>query len=373
MSGIAGLRVGLIGPVPPPAGGMANQTRQLGELLRADGAEVTAVATNAPYRPAWVADLRGVRAVFRLFGYLWRLWQAAGRSDVFHLMANSGWSWHLFAVPALLVGRLRGVPVIVNYRGGGAADFLQGSQGLVRPMMRLAARLIVPSRFLVDVFGRFGMAAEVVPNIIDLARFRRRAPRAGDSAHLMVARNLEALYDNATALRAFALVRAQLPHARLTVAGSGPQAAMLRELAAELGVADAVSFPGILDRDAMAALYRETDLTLNPSLADNMPNSLLEAMACGVPLVSTDVGGVPYIVRPGETGLLVPPGQPEAMAAAALRVLTEPGLWQRMADAGFDEVQRYAWPQVARRLADVYAHGMPRRPSRPSAEGPSAS
>ena len=371
MSGFVGLRIGLIGPVPPPAGGMANQTRQLGELLHADGAEVTAVATNSPYRPAWVGRLRGVRALFRLLDYVLRLWQVAGRSDVFHLMANSGWSWHLFAVPAIVVGNLRGVPVVVNYRGGGAADFLQRSQALVRPLMRRAARLIVPSRFLVDVFARFGMQAEVVPNIIDLARFRRREPRGGQDAHLVVARNLEALYDNATALRAFAQVRARIPQARLTLAGSGPQAELLRQLAVELGVADAVSFPGSLDRDAMAALYRSADLTLNPSLADNMPNSLLESMACGVPLVSTRVGGVPYIVRDGETGLLVDAGDAEAMAAASLRVLTEPGLWQRLSDAGFEDVQRYAWPQVARRLAAVYAGACPPAPS-PTAQGPSA-
>ena len=114
MSGFTGLRIGLIGPVPPPAGGMANQTRQLGELLRGEGASITGVATNAAYKPAWVASLRGVRAVFRLASYLRRLWRAAGKSDVFHMMANSGWSWHLFAVPALLIGRLRGVPVVIN-------------------------------------------------------------------------------------------------------------------------------------------------------------------------------------------------------------------------------------------------------------------
>lgn len=351
----AGLHIGLIGPVPPPSGGMANQTRQLGRLLREADAEVTMVATNAPYRPAFVANWRGLRAGFRLVSYWLDLWRAARRADVFHLMANSGWSWHLFALPALLVGRLRGVPVVVNYRGGGAGEFLAKSQRSVRFAMRRAAALIVPSGFLVDVFGRFGMRAEIVPNIIDLALFRPRAPRVGEGVHLVVTRNLEALYDNASAIRALALLRARFPEAVLTIAGSGPEEGALRALVAELGLQDAVHFAGILDRAGVAALYQQADLLLNPSLADNMPNSVLEAMASGVPVVSTAVGGVPYMLRDGETGLLVPPQQPELLAAAATRALAEPGLWQRLSNAALAEVQRYTWPQVAGRLAETYA------------------
>lgn len=357
-----GLRVLLIGPVPPPAGGMAMQTRQLAELLQSAGAQVDLLPTNPPYRPAWTGRVRGLRAIVRLLQYPVRLWSSLGRADVVHLMANSGWSWHLFALPALVLASMRSVPVVVNYRGGGAGAFLQRSAGAVRFGLRRAAALVVPSGFLVEVFGRHGMPAEIVPNIIDLARFQRRPLRTSGTAHLVVARHLEKLYDNATALRAFARVRAQLPQARLTIAGSGPEAQALRALALELGVQDAVQFPGTLDREGMARLMREADLSLNPSLADNMPNSVLESMACGVPVVSTDVGGVPHIVERGITGLLVPPGDANAMAVAALRVLQEPGLWQCLSDAAFTDVQRYTWPQVAQRLLAVYNRSLAHTP-----------
>ncbi len=346
--------VGLIGPLAPPAGGMANQTRQLAELLRAAQAEVILVQTNAPYRPAWAGHLPAVRAVFRLAPYLWGLWFAAGRSNVIHIMANSGWSWHLFATPAIWISRLRGVPVIVNYRGGEAAEFLASSQGLVKFSMRRAARLIVPSAFLQEVFGRFGMPASIVPNIIDLARFQPRVDRNSGEAHLVVARNMEPIYDNATALRAFQIVQAQCPGAHLTIAGSGPEEQLLRQLAKELGLGDKVRFAGRLDRDAMAALYRSADIMLNPSLADNMPNSVLEALASGVPVVTTNVGGVPYIVQDGVTALLVPPADPSAMAAACMKILQSDDLWRRLSDAGLAEVQRYTWDRVAPLLANVY-------------------
>ena len=358
---VAGLRMALVGPLPPPAGGMANQTRQLAELLRAAGAEVDLVPTNPPFRPAWVGKLPVLRAGVRLAAYVLRLWRAAGRAQLLHVMANSGWSWHLFAVPAIWVARARGVPVVVNYRGGGAADFLARSQRQVRFSMRQVAAVIVPSGFLVNVFQRFGIAAEIVPNILDLARFRpadaarpgAAARQGGPRSQVVVARNLEAIYDNATAIQAFALLRQRLPGALLTVAGSGPEAGRLQALVLALGMNDAVRFTGTLDRDAMVALYATADVSLNPSLTDNSPNSVLESMASGVPVVSTDVGGVPFILEDGRTGLLVPPGDAQAMAAALYRLLTDEALWQSLATASQAEVQRYAWPQVAARLLGV--------------------
>src|SRR5689334_20012643 len=97
---------------------MANQTLQLARLLEQEGAKVEIVQVNAPYWPAWVGSVRVLRAFFRLFPFLMRLWTVAGRTDVFHVMANSGWAWHLCAAPAVWIAKVRGVPVVINYRGG---------------------------------------------------------------------------------------------------------------------------------------------------------------------------------------------------------------------------------------------------------------
>lgn len=352
MTDMAGLRIGLVGPLPPPAGGMAMQTRQLAELLRAAGAVVELVPTNPPYWPAWIGRLRGVRALARLLPYLASLWRAAGRVDVVHVMANSGWSWHLFAVPAIWIARLRGAPVVINYRGGEAGTFLQSSARLVRASMRRASRLVVPSGFLREVFARHGMVAEIVPNIVDLQRFRpgeRRLP-----AQILVARNLEPIYDNATALRAFAAVHACRGDVRLVLAGTGPEEEALRTLAASLGVADAVEFAGRLERDVMAARLRESAVALNPSRVDNMPNSVLEAMASGVPVVSTAVGGVPFIVEHDRSALLVPPGDAAAMAAAIDQLLGDADLSSRLREQALADVQAYAWKEVGPRWRDLY-------------------
>ena len=356
---LAGLRIALVGPMPPPEGGMANQTRQLGELLQRDGAKVTVVAVNAAYRPPWIDRLRGVRAVFRLVPYVVRLWRAAGHVDVFHIMANSGWSWHLFATPAVWIARIRGIPSVVNYRGGEAETFLARSGSMVLKTLNCAGALAVPSGFLRQVFEKWGIRTEVVPNIVDMERFRPAdPPRRPLMPHLVVARNLEAIYDIPTALRAFALVRKDAPDARLTVAGSGPERGALDSLATELGIANAVDFCGRLDRDQMAERYRSASVVINPSRIDNMPNSVLEAMASGAPVVSTDVGGVPFILRNGVTGLLVAAGDHAAVAAAVLRVLGDPELAERLRAAALLEVQQYTWPRVRQRWTDVYASAL---------------
>ncbi|MBL8344496.1 MAG: glycosyltransferase [Rubrivivax sp.] len=340
-------RVCIVGPLPPPSGGMANQCEQLLRLLREDGARVALVRTNAPYRPAWVGKVPVLRAGVRLLPYGWTLWRTIGQADVVHVFANSGWAWHLFAYPALLVGRLRGVPVIVNYRGGQADEFFARAPRWVLNALRHAAKRVTPSPFLLRVFAKHGLDAEIIPNIIDTQRFHPREPRvAGTAPHVIVTRNLEPIYDIPTAIRAFATIRKDHPGARLTVAGSGPQLGELQSLVADMGLSEMVRFSGRIENAQIGDLYADADLLLNPSTADNMPISILEALASGVPVVTTSAGGIPDLVRDGHTALIVPVGDPDAMAAAALRLLSDPALAWRLRSAGVREAARYTWPQV---------------------------
>lgn len=349
------IQLALVGPMPPPSGGMANQTLQLGRLLREEGMQVEMVQTNVPYRPAWVGGIRGARALFRLLPYLSALWRAAGRAQILHIMANSGWSWHLFVAPAVWIGWLRGSAVVINYRGGEAETFFRRSFTWVKPSLQRASAIIVPSGFLQTVFAHYRVAVQVVPNIIDLGRFTATCqPRSSATPHLIVTRNLEPIYDIPTALRAFRKVLAVFPKARLSIAGSGPMQTELVRLTAELGLSAAVSFTGRLDNERITTLYRSADLMLNPSLADNMPISVLEALACGVPVVSTNVGGIPFLLEHGRTALLVPPGEDQPMAEAALRLLMDIPLAQALSTAGIAMVQQFTWPQVREQLLTIY-------------------
>jgi L-malate glycosyltransferase len=347
----------LVGPLPPPSGGIANQTQQLAGLLANEGCRVIVERVNAPYRPAWIESLRGIRALFRVVPYVFRLWRNAGRVDLVHVMANSGWAWHFFAAPAIVIARMRGKPVIVNYRGGAAETFLARQSRWVSPTLKRASAVIVPSPFLEGVFARWGVVAQLVPNVVDLARFTPGERHEGPP-HLIVTRNLEDIYDVPTALAAFVRIRQEFAGARLTIAGSGPCRDKLERLASELGIAEAVRFTGRIDNRSIHDLYRSADVLLNPSLVDNTPISLLEAMASGVPIVSTNVGGIPYLVRDGETALLVPAGDPDAMARATTQLLGDVELYRRLRAGGLNAAQAYTWERVRVRLFDVYERAL---------------
>lgn len=346
--------IAIIGPLPPPAGGMAVHTRQMAELLASEGLRVEIVQTNAPYRPAWLARIPLVRAAARLLPYLVALWCAAGRNQLFHVMANSGWSWHLFAVPAVRLARLRGTPVVMTYHGGEAEAFLARSATIVTRTLRGVASLMVPSTFLQQIFARHGVETRIVPNVADLSSAAYRERLHQSSVRLLVARNLESVYGIETAIDTLHALRQAGCDARLSIAGSGPLLPQLKEQVERLGLVDRVTFTGRLDRTGMAELYARADILLNTSLADNMPLSLLEAMAAGIPVVSTNVGGIPHMVRDGLTAYLVPPRQPQAMAAAVLQLVGNPVAARDMAAAAHEDVKQYAWATIWPRLQQAY-------------------
>ena len=352
---LAGMRIALVGPQAPPAGGMANQTAQLAALLRAEGAKVELLAVNASVVPPWLARVRYLRAALRLPIFLWRLWRASRTVDLFHVMANSGWSWHLQGAPALWIASLCGKPVLLNYRGGEAAAFFARHRRLVNASLRRADAIAVPSRFLQEIFEQCGHTAHIVPNVVDLSSFTpAQIEQENKGPVILVARHLQALYDNASAVRAFAIVREAFPGARLVLAGDGPERAALETLAIDLNVIEAVTFAGHVANAAMPALYQASTLVLNPSLADNMPISVLEALACGVPVVSTNVGGIPALLQHGVTGLLVSPGDAPAMAQAMLALLREPQQASRLAANGLAHAAQFDWLHVGPQLAALY-------------------
>jgi len=354
--------LGLVGPAPPPYGGMANQAAQLQRLLESDGKRVSFVKTNREYRPRWIANIKVFRALARLFPYFLDLWRTADKVTLFHVFSNSGLSWFLFTVPVVLVGVRKRVPIVINYRGGQAQTFLSNNLRWVRPTLQRADLIVVPSGFLAAVFADLGVPVRVVENIVDLERFsaaKRGKPiwhqRDRSRPHLVVTRNLEAIYAVDVAIRAFSLIRRIYPDAILSIAGEGEQLGKLRQLSATLGLLDCVHFLGRMNNDEIAELYQTADVMLNSSLVDNMPISVLEALASGVPVVTTDVGGIPFIVEHDRTALLVPPHDADAMARETIRLLDDPELFERLIAAGAMEVARYSWQVVREKWEAVYA------------------
>lgn len=294
-----------------------------------------------------------VRTVVTQFAYLLALLARIPRTDVVHAFSASYFSFLLAPAPAILLGRLFGKRVVLNYRSGEADDHLSRWGWHAKPLIRLAHVVVTPSEYLVRVFQRHGLIAESVKNFVDLDRipFRQRptpAPR------FLANRSLEPLYNVACVLRAFARIQVEYPEATLTVAGEGSQRASLETEAIRLGLRQ-VRFLGALSPDEMAQAYHDAEIYLNAPNIDNMPNSVVESFAAGLPVVSTDAGGIPWILEHGVDGLLVPVGDDAALAAAAIRLLREPGLASNLSAAGRRRAEReFSWPAVRRRWIDLY-------------------
>jgi glycosyltransferase involved in cell wall biosynthesis len=223
---------------------------------------------------------------------------------------------------------------------------------------------VVPSAYLQRVFAAFATESEVIPNVLEQKRFypaadlTQKLTSAPEAPHLIVTRNLEAIYDIATAIRAFALLKSSFSKATLSVAGSGPLEAELKQLCVELAITDSVRFLGRLDADQIADLYRSADLMLNPSLVDNSPNSVIEALACGIAVLSSNVGGIPDLVQDGVDAVLLPPGDPQLFSQQAVAILNNSTLRQRLVQNGFIKTSRFAWPSIQQALLHTYQNAI---------------
>jgi len=273
------------------------------------------------------------------------------RADVAHVFSASYWSFLLAPVPAIVAGRLMGKRVLLHYHSGEADDHLARWGALVHPWLRLVDEIVVPSEYLRGVFARHGYRARVIRNTVDVSCFRYRE-RETLRPRLLSTRSFEPHYGLDHTLEAFALLKARYPEATLTIAGSGSEERRLSRFAASLGTG--VRFLGRVAPRQIPALYDEADIFVNSSLVDNQPVSVLEAFASGLPVVSTGTGDIGAMVRDGETGLIVPPGDPAAMVKAVVELLENPEHALLIARHARQEVEKYTWSQVREEWASVY-------------------
>ncbi len=346
------LRILVVGP--QGVGGQAHAARDILAGFSTHPsvhAEFQAIDPRLPGPWRFLTEWKFVRSLVRPVLYCHGLVARSGRSDVLHVFAAAHTAFLFGAFPALIIAGWFRRPVILNYRDGRAEAHFRWWGPLLRWALRRVAALVFPSTYLRDLFRRHGFEGIVVPNVVDTSAFIYRAPDP-IKPRLVSARALETLYGTDNTLRAFALIKAQIPDASLDIYGTGSSTGSLRRMASALSTPD-VRFHGAVSRKEMPAVL-ESGVLVNSSRIDNMPHLLIEAFAAGLPIVSTAAGGIPHIVTHESTGLLVPIDRPEELAAAVLRVLREPGLAQRLSAAGKRECARYSWTEAEKGWLEVY-------------------
>ncbi len=346
------LKVLMVAPALPIIGG---QTVQAARLLEKFHEEPGIQVDLQPINPQFFSALQKVkylRTVLTSAKYISDLLIKIPRYDVIHIFSASYYSFLLAPTPAVLIARLFGKKTILNYRSGEAADHLKTWKRSAIPTVRLFDAVVAPSGYLVDVFADFNLKAQTIFNFVNTEhyRFRQRKPLR---PLFLSNRNFEAHYNVSCTLRAFALIQKNIPEAQILVVGDGYEKDKLHHLAEELNLKN-IEFLGAVAPEKMREIYDRADIYLNSPSIDNMPNSVIEAFSCGLPVISTDAGGIPYIMENEKTGLLVEVNDHEALGRAAIRILESDKLAQDIIANARRECIKYSWSNVRGQWLETY-------------------
>ena len=364
---------------PPDVGGPASHAPALATALLEAGHEVEVVTTAdaepapQPYAVRWVS--RASSAPLRHLAVVRQVACAARAADRVYATTMV----RRAALGAALARRPLVVKLVADEAyererragrfDGTLADFQRVRGGLrVRLLratrtraLRRARRIVVPSAYLRSIALGWGLEpgrVEVVPNpapgIPSLpSRDEVRAalgisgPTLGTAGRLTVQK---ALGDALAAL-------ARVPGVELLVLGDGPERASLEERSADLGLDGRVRFLGAGTRDDVIRLFRAVDAALLTSAWENLPHTLLEALAVGTPVIATAVGGVPEVVHDGENGLLVPAGDVNAIAGAIERIVHDDRLRASLSAAAAPSVEELSEPRILGRIVQAIEDG----------------
>lgn len=332
----APLRLGIVGPmlgVNP--GWVTTQGEILAGLLADEGYSVRTTSHIPARLPRLIDTLRSI--------YAWR-------SEI-DLIIHQVFSGPAFVIndAASLLCRALGMRQVYVLHGGSLPEFATSRRRWVRRVMRRADAIVAPSGYLAnmfeevpDIFAR----TRVIPNSLAIEDYPYRH-RPVVRPRLLWMRTFHAIYHPQMALDVLADLRRTHPAATLTMAGQEKGLhAQVQEKARQMGLADAVRFPGFLGPEDKTREFAAHDIFINTNRVDNMPVSVVEAAAFGLPVVATRVGGIPYLLTNDDTALLTPDGDAEAMAAAVRRLLEEPGLAARLSANGRALAEHSSWEPV---------------------------
>jgi glycosyltransferase involved in cell wall biosynthesis len=294
----------------------------------------------------------------RLADMLASIWTKRHHYAVAQLDVYSGPSF-LWAETACWLLRRLGRPYVLTLHGGALPEFSATRTRRVTRLLASAAAVTTPSGYLSAGMSRYRADLVVQPNPIVAATYTYRVRRQLRPRLLWV-RAFHAIYNPAMAVRAVAHLRDDFPEIQLVMVGPDRGDGTYErtvQVARELGVDGNVEFRGPVPKSNLPTVFADSDIFLNTTNVDNTPVTVVEAMASGLCVVSTSVGGIPYLVQHERDALLVPADDPAAMSAAIRRVLTTPTLAEQLSTRGRQNALARDWslllPQWERLLRSV--------------------
>ena len=239
-------------------------------------------------------------------------------------------------------------PIVLTLHGGGLPDFADQHPKRVAKLLSLAAEVVTPSPFLQQSLSKYHDQIKVIPNGIDISAIAYK-PRNSFSPDLIWVRAFHQTYNPELAVRVLSSLASDYPNIRLTMVGPDKGDGSLQavnSLASELGVEDHLNILPAVPYEEVPSLLDQADIFINTTNYDNAPRSLLEAMANGVCVVSTNVGGIPWMITNFQDGLLVPPEDELAIGNAIKTLLNDPEFARRISQNARRTAERHDWSNV---------------------------
>ncbi len=275
------------------------------------------------------------------------VWNRRQDYDVAQVDVYSGPSF-LWAEAVCWLLRRIGRPYVLTLHGGALPEFARGREQRVRRLLNSAVAVTAPSPYLLNRMACYRRDLRLIPNGLDVAAYEP-SERHELQPRLLWLRAYHRVYNPTLAVRTVAALVSEFPGIQLTMAGPDRDDSSKRETIAaieECGVQAHVKVEGGIAKTSVPRFLSGGDIFLNTTNVDNTPVTVLEAMASGMCVVSTAVGGIPDLLTSGEDSLLVPPDDEAAMAAAARRLLTDSGLAEHIRNASLAKVRQFDWEVV---------------------------
>lgn len=259
----------------------------------------------------------------------------------------SGAAFWWAATAAYLLRALR-KPFVISLHGGSLPMFSQRHAVATRWLLNTANAVTAPSGYLANALNPYCPKIQIIPNGMDVARYPFRL-RENPQPRLIWIRAFHQLYNPAMAPKVLAGLIQAHPQAQLVMIGADKgdgSLAETRRTAEQFGVSTRISFPGFVQKSQIPEWLNQADIFLNTTSIDNTPVTIMEAMACGLCVISTNAGGVPYILENESSGLTVAPDDAPAMTAAVQRILTDPDLAGRLSKNARAQSGNFDWSSL---------------------------
>ena len=296
--------------------------------------------------------LRPLRVLLQPLAIAAKLIREAPKCDVIHAQATCWWGFVPVMICAPINKLLLRKRLVVSFHGGLAHIWLKRYAGLARFFFRMADDVVVVSPQIRDALSNSGIETWVLWNLVDLDRFPFRE-RKNIKPRIVWVRHFEDTYDPLVALAVFEKVKQAIPEASITFVGDGSLRRQMESYVRDHTLSD-VRFTGRLPNSEVPAEFDKADIFLNTSKNDGLPTALLEASAAGFPIVTTDAGGIPSMMKNGEEGIIVPVGDVDALAEEIIALIRDPERAAKISRAARLNAEKYGWRSRTNDMAYLY-------------------